>query len=131
LKRVVITGGAGFLGSHLCDRLVSQGHDVVCVDNLYSGSKGNIGHLLKSPNFEFIRHDVTFPLYIEADEIYHLACPASPVFYQRDPIQTTKVNVVGTMNMLGLAGRTGAKMLLASTSEVYGSPEVWATSTST
>ncbi len=122
-KRILVTGGAGFLGSHLCDRLVSQGHDVICLDNFFTGNKQNIYHLLKEPNFELIRHDVTFPIYLEVDEIYNLACPASPVFYQKDPIQTTKVNVLGAINMLGLAKRVKAKILQASTSEVYGDPE--------
>ncbi len=124
VKKILVTGGAGFLGSHLCTSLIDDGHDVLCVDNLYSGDKRNILHLLDSPRFEFMRHDVCFPLYVEVDKIYNLACPASPVYYQRDPIQTTKVNVMGTINMLGLARRTGARILQASTSEVYGSPEV-------
>ncbi|WP_447412905.1 GDP-mannose 4,6-dehydratase, partial [Clostridium perfringens] len=117
------TGGAGFLGSHLCDILIGQGHDVICADNLYTGSKRNIEHLLDHPYFEFVRHDVTFPLYLEVDEIYNLACPASPVQYRVNPVQTTKTNVHGAINMLGLAKRTGAKILQASTSEVYGDPE--------
>ena len=123
-KRVLVTGGAGFIGSHLCDRLVEEDNDVLCVDNLYTGSKDNIAHLLGHPHFEFMRHDVTFPLYVEVDEIYNLACPASPVHYQRDPVQTTKTSVHGAINMLGLAKRTKAKILQASTSEVYGDPEV-------
>ncbi len=123
-KRVLVTGGAGFLGSHLCDRLLAQGHEVICVDNFYSSTKQNILHLLNNPRFELIRHDVTFPLYLEVDEIYNLACPASPVHYQHDPVQTTKTSVHGAINMLGLAKRTGAKILQASTSEVYGDPIV-------
>lgn len=123
-KRVLVTGGAGFLGSHLCSRLLDQGHTVLCVDNLYTGTRENIIELLKNPWFEFMRHDVTFPLYVEADEIYNLACPASPVHYQYDPVQTTKTSVHGAINMLGLAKRTGAKILQASTSEIYGDPEV-------
>jgi UDP-glucuronate decarboxylase len=122
--RILVTGGAGFLGSHLCDRLVSQGHDVICVDNFYTGSKKNIAHLLSNANFELMRHDVTFPLYVEVDQIYNLACPASPVHYQKDPVQTTKTSVHGAINMLGLAKRTGARILQASTSEVYGDPEI-------
>ena len=124
MKRILITGGAGFLGSHLCERLVGQGCDVVCVDNFYTGTKSNIAHLLLHPNFELIRHDVTFPLYIEVDEIYNLACPASPVHYQHDPVQTTKTSVHGAINMLGLAKRVKAKIFQASTSEVYGDPKV-------
>lgn len=123
LKRVLVTGGAGFLGSHLCDRLVALGHDVICLDNFFTGSKRNIFHLLDRPNFELVRHDVTLPVYLEVDEIYNLACPASPVYYQKDPIQTTKVNVLGSINMLGMAKRVKAKILQASTSEVYGDPE--------
>ncbi|MBT4987384.1 MAG: SDR family oxidoreductase [Proteobacteria bacterium] len=123
-KRVLVTGGAGFLGSHLCDRLVAAGNDVVCVDNFYTGAKENIADLRDKPNFELIRHDITFPLYVEVDEIYNLACPASPVHYQRDPVQTTKTCVHGAINMLGLAKRTGARIFQASTSEVYGDPEV-------
>ncbi|HNU72044.1 MAG TPA: SDR family oxidoreductase [Thermodesulfobacteriota bacterium] len=123
-KRVLVTGGAGFLGSHLCERLLAEGCDVLCVDNLYTGSKRNIAHLLKDPFFELCRHDITFPLYVEVDEIYNLACPASPIHYQNDPIQTTKVNVHGAINMLGLAKRTHAKIFQASTSEVYGDPDV-------
>jgi len=123
-KRVLVTGGAGFLGSHLCERLLAEGNDVLCVDNFYTGNKDNIAHLMGNPYFELIRHDVTFPLYIEVDEIYNLACPASPVHYQRDPVQTTKTSVHGAINMLGLAKRVGAKIFQASTSEVYGDPEV-------
>jgi len=123
-KRILVTGGAGFVGSHLCDRLVAAGDDVVCVDNFYTGDKRNISHLFDQPNFELIRHDVTFPLYLEVDQIYNLACPASPVHYQDDPVQTTKTSVHGAINMLGLAKRTGARILQASTSEVYGDPEV-------
>ena len=122
--RVLVTGGAGFIGSHLCERLLNDGYDVQCVDNYYSSTKDNIAHLMGNPRFEVIRHDVTFPLYVEVDEIYHLACPASPVHYQRDPVQTTKTAVHGSINMLGLAKRTGAKILLTSTSEVYGDPAV-------
>jgi len=122
-KRVLVTGGAGFLGSHLCERLLQDGCDVLCVDNFYSGTKDNVIHLLDNPNFELIRHDVTFPLYVEIDEIYNLACPASPIHYQWDPVQTTKTSVHGAINMLGLAKRTKAKILQASTSEVYGDPE--------
>jgi UDP-glucuronate decarboxylase len=123
-KRILVTGGAGFLGSHLCERLLNDGHEVLCVDNFYSGTKDNIKHLLKNPHFELIRHDVTFPLYLEIDEIYNLACPASPVYYQWDPVQTTKTSVHGAINMLGLAKRTKAKILQASTSEVYGDPQI-------
>lgn len=123
-KKVLVTGGAGFLGSHLCDRLVESGHDVICVDNLFTGSKRNIEHLLGMTNFEFLRHDVTFPLYLEVDEIYNLACPASPIHYQYDPVQTLKTSVHGAINILGLAKRTGAKVFQASTSEVYGDPTV-------
>jgi UDP-glucuronate decarboxylase len=123
-KRVLITGGAGFLGSHLCEKLLGQGCEIICVDNLYTGSKRNIFHLLDNPNFEFMRHDITFPLYLEVDEIYNLACPASPIHYQNDPVQTTKVNVHGAINMLGLAKRVQAKIFQASTSEVYGDPAV-------
>ena len=123
-KRVLVTGGAGFLGSHLCERLVALGHEVLCVDNFYTGTKHNIAGLLGRPSFELIRHDITFPLYLEVDQIYNLACPASPVHYQYDPVQTTKVNVHGTINMLGLAKRVKAKILQASTSEVYGDPTV-------
>ena len=124
MGRVLVTGGAGFIGSHLCERLLNDGHDVLCVDNYYSSTKANIGHLLDNPRFEVIRHDVTFPLYVEVDQIFHLACPASPIHYQRDPVQTTKTAVHGSINMLGLAKRTGAKILLTSTSEVYGDPLV-------
>jgi UDP-glucuronate decarboxylase len=124
MKRVLVTGGAGFLGSHLCERLLKEHADVICVDNFYTGSKVNIEHLIGNPYFELIRHDITFPLYLEIDEIYNLACPASPIHYQYDPVQTTKVNVHGSINMLGLAKRTKAKILQASTSEVYGDPEV-------
>jgi len=123
-KKIMITGGAGFLGSHLCERLLDAGHDVLCVDNYFTGSKANIRHLLGNPFFEAMRHDVTFPLYVEVDEIYNLACPASPVHYQYDPVRTTKVSVHGAINMLGLAKRTGARILQASTSEVYGDPAV-------
>jgi UDP-glucuronate decarboxylase len=123
-KRILVTGGAGFLGSHLCDRLLKEGHEVICCDNFYTGSKGNVAHLMSSPYFEIIRHDITFPLFIEVDEIYNLACPASPIHYQNDPVQTTKVNVHGSINMLGLAKRVKAKILQASTSEVYGDPEI-------
>ncbi|MEQ8165288.1 MAG: GDP-mannose 4,6-dehydratase, partial [Alphaproteobacteria bacterium] len=123
-KRILVTGGAGFLGSHLCDDLVAKGHDVLCVDNFYTGTKANIAHLLGHPYFELIRHDVTFPLYVEVDEIYNLACPASPIQYQRDPVQTTKTNVHGAINMLGLAKRIRGRILQASTSEVYGDPDV-------
>jgi UDP-glucuronate decarboxylase len=122
--RVLVTGGAGFVGSHLCERLLNEGYDVLCVDNYYSSTRDNITHLVENPRFEVLRHDVTFPLYVEVDQIYHLACPASPVHYQRDPVQTTKTAVHGSINMLGLAKRTGAKILLTSTSEVYGDPEV-------
>lgn len=123
-KRILVTGGAGFLGSHLCERLLKEGHDVLCVDNFFTGSKENIAHLIENPYFELLRHDVTFPLYVEVDEIYNLACPASPVHYQFDPVQTTKTSVIGAINMLGLAKRTKAKILQASTSEIYGDPEV-------
>jgi len=122
--RALVTGGAGFIGSHVCERLLGDGYDVLCVDNYYSSTKDNITHLLDHPRFELLRHDVTFPLYVEVDEIYHLACPASPIHYQRDPVQTTKTAVHGSINMLGLAKRTGAKILLTSTSEVYGDPLV-------
>ncbi|HIM77893.1 MAG TPA: SDR family oxidoreductase [Rhodospirillales bacterium] len=123
-KKVLITGGAGFVGSHLCDRLVEDGHEVLCVDNFFTGSRDNILELIDQPHFELLRHDVTFPLYVEVDEIYNLACPASPIHYQMDPVQTTKTSVHGAINMLGLAKRTKAKILQASTSEVYGDPEV-------
>jgi UDP-glucuronate decarboxylase len=121
-KRVLVTGGAGFLGSHLCEYLLAQGHDVLCVDNFYTGRKRNIGHMLDDARFELLRHDITFPLYVEVDEIYNLACPASPIHYQNDPVQTTKTSVHGAINMLGLAKRLKAKILQASTSEVYGDP---------
>ena len=124
MKKILVTGGAGFLGSHLCDRLVEQGHHVLCVDNYFTGSKKNIEHLLDCKNFEVIRQDICLSLYVEVDEIYNLACPASPVHYQRDPVQTTKTSIIGAYNMLGLAKRTGAKILQASTSEVYGDPVV-------
>ncbi|REG48448.1 UDP-glucuronate decarboxylase [Paraburkholderia sp. BL6669N2] len=123
-KRILVTGGAGFLGSHLCERLVTQGHDVLCVDNFYTGTKDNIAHLLDCANFELMRHDVTFPLYVEVDEIYNLACPASPIHYQHDPVQTTKTSVHGAINLLGLAKRVKAKIFQASTSEVYGDARV-------
>lgn len=122
--RILITGGAGFLGSHLCETLLAEGHDVLCVDNFYTGTKDNIVHLIGMARFELLRHDITFPLYVEVDRIYNLACPASPVHYQYDPVQTTKTSVHGAINMLGLAKRTGARILQASTSEVYGDPEV-------
>jgi UDP-glucuronate decarboxylase len=121
-KRILVTGGAGFLGSHLCERLLAQGQDVLCVDNYFTGRKGNVAHLLGNPRFELLRHDVTFPLYVEVDEIYNLACPASPIHYQHDPVQTTKTSVHGAINMLGLAKRVKARILQASTSEVYGDP---------
>ena len=124
VKKILVTGGAGFLGSHLCDRLVARGDDVLCVDNFFTGSKANLAHLMGKPNFELMRHDVTFPLYVEVDEIYNLACPASPIHYQYDPVQTTKTSVHGAINMLGLAKRCKAKILQASTSEVYGDPEI-------
>ncbi len=123
-KRVLVTGGAGFLGSHLCERLLAQGHDVLCVDNYFTGRKDNIAHLLGHPSFEALRHDVTFPLYVEVDEIYNLACPASPIHYQFDPVQTTKTSIIGAINMLGLAKRVKARVFQASTSEVYGDPTV-------
>lgn len=123
-KRVIVTGGAGFLGSHLCERLLQDGHEVLCVDNFFTGSKDNVLELLPDPHFELLRHDVTFPLYVEADEIYNLACPASPIHYQFDPVQTTKTSVHGAINMLGLAKRLKAKIFQASTSEVYGDPEI-------
>jgi UDP-glucuronate decarboxylase len=122
--RILVTGGAGFLGSHLCERLLAEGNDVLCVDNYFTGRKDNIAHLVANPHFEAMRHDVTFPLYVEVDQIYNLACPASPVHYQFDPVQTTKTSVIGAINMLGLAKRIGAKILQASTSEVYGDPTV-------
>jgi len=124
LYKTLVTGGAGFLGSHLCDRLIERGEDVLCVDNFFTGSKANVSHLLGNPNFELMRHDVTFPLYVEVDRIYNLACPASPVHYQHDPVQTTKTSVHGAINMLGLAKRVKARILQASTSEVYGDPDV-------
>lgn len=123
-RRVLVTGGSGFLGSHLCDRLVARGDDVVCADNLFTGRKRNVAHLLGAPNFEFLRHDVTFPLYVEVDQIYNLACPASPIHYQHDPVQTTKTSVHGAINMLGLAKRLKARIFQASTSEIYGDPDV-------
>lgn len=124
MKKILVSGGAGFLGSHLCEKLINDGHDVLCVDNFFTGSKQNIAHLVGNPNFELLRHDVTFPLYVEVDQIYNLACPASPIHYQFDPVQTTKTSVHGAINMLGLAKRVKAKILQASTSEVYGDPEV-------
>lgn len=123
-KRILVTGGAGFLGSHLCERLLDLGHDVLCIDNYYTGRRSNVAHLADNPRFEIMRHDVTFPLYVEVDEIYNLACPASPIHYQHDPVQTTKTSVHGAINMLGMAKRLGAKILQASTSEVYGDPSV-------
>jgi UDP-glucuronate decarboxylase len=123
-QRVLVTGGAGFLGSHLCERLIRDGHDVLCVDNFFTGTRSNIAHLLGHAQFELMRHDITFPLYVEVDKIYNLACPASPVHYQFDPVQTTKTSVIGAINMLGLAKRTKARILQASTSEVYGDPSV-------
>ena len=123
-KKILVTGGAGFIGSHLCEKLLSEGHEVICVDNYFTGTKSNVGHLLNNSRFEIIRHDITFPLFLEVDEIYNLACPASPVHYQHDPVQTVKTSVHGTINMLGLAKRIGAKIFQASTSEVYGDPEV-------
>ena len=123
-QRVLVTGGAGFLGSHLCERLLGMGHEVICMDNYFTGAKRNVAHLMDDPSFEMMRHDVTFPIYLEVDQIYNLACPASPVHYQHDPVQTTKTSVHGAINMLGLAKRTGAKIFQASTSEVYGDPKV-------
>jgi UDP-glucuronate decarboxylase len=123
-KKILVTGGAGFLGSHLCERLVEAGEDVLCVDNFYTSSKANVAHLLNEPNFELMRHDVTFPLYVEVDQIYNLACTVSPVHYQHDPVQTTKTSVHDAINILGLAKRLKARMLQASTSQVYGDPEV-------
>lgn len=123
-KRILVTGGAGFIGSHLCERLLQEGHEVLCVDNFFTGTKQNIVHLMDNPYFEIIRHDIRFPLYVEVDEIYNLACPASPIHYQKDPVQTIKVSVLGSINMLGLAKRLRIKILQASTSEVYGDPEV-------
>ena len=124
MKRILITGGAGFLGSHLCERLLNEGNDILCVDNFFTGNRINVAHLLGHPHFELMRHDIIFPLYVEVDQIYNLACPASPIHYQYDPIQTTKTSVYGALNMLGLAKRTGARIFQASTSEVYGDPEV-------
>jgi UDP-glucuronate decarboxylase len=124
MKKILVTGGAGFLGSHLCDRLIKDGHDVLCVDNFFTGSKANVAHLMGNPYFELMRHDVTFPLYVEVDQIYNLACPASPIHYQHDPVQTTKISVHGAINMLGLAKRVKARIFQASTSEVYGDPAV-------
>ena len=124
MKRILVTGGAGFLGSHLCERLLKEGHDVLCVDNFYTGRKINVSHLIDNVNFEILRHDVTFPLYVEVDEIFNLACPASPVYYRFDPVQTTKTSVHGAINVLGLAKRLKAKVLQASTSEVYGDPKI-------
>ncbi len=124
MKRILVTGGAGFIGSHLCERLLDQGHEVLCVDNFYTGSRRNVAHLLGDPSFELMRHDVTFPLFVEVDEIYNLACPASPIHYQYDPVQTTKTSVHGAINMLGLAKRRRAKIFQASTSEVYGDPTI-------
>jgi UDP-glucuronate decarboxylase len=124
LERVLVTGGAGFLGSHLCERLLAQGHDVICADNFFTGSKNNVAHLMQNPHFELLRHDVTFPLYVEVDKIFNLACPASPIHYQFDPVQTTKTSVHGAINMLGLAKRVRATILQASTSEIYGDPEI-------
>ena len=123
-KRILVTGGSGFLGSHLCDRLIEDGHDVICVDNFFTGRKRNIEHLIAHPRFELMRHDVTMPLYVEVDQVYNLACPASPVHYQHDPIQTTKTSVLGAFNMLGLAKRLKCRIFQASTSEVYGDPSV-------
>ena len=123
-KRILVTGGAGFLGSHLCERLLKDGHEVICLDNFFTGTKANIAHLFDNPYFELIRHDITFPIYVEVDEIYNLACPASPIHYQHDPVQTTKTSVHGAINMLGLAKRLKARILQASTSEVYGDPKV-------
>ena len=122
--RTIVTGGAGFVGSHLCDRLIEAGHEVICVDNFYTGARANVAHLLGHPRFDLVRHDVTFPLYIEADEIYHLACPAAPIHYQRDPVQTLKTSVHGSINVLGLAKRLKCRILQASTSEVYGDPDI-------
>ena len=124
VKSILVTGGAGFLGSHLCERLLAEGHEVLCVDNFYTGSKSNISNLLQNPRFELLRHDITFPIYVETGQIYNLACPASPIHYQHDPVQTTKTSVHGAINVLGLAKRLGIKILQASTSEVYGDPDV-------
>ncbi len=124
IQRILVTGGAGFLGSHLCERLVGEGHDVICLDNFFTSQKSNVAHLLDKPNFELIRHDVTLPIFLEVDQIYHLACPAAPGHYQFNPIKTIKTSVMGSINMLGMAKRCGAKILLASTSEIYGDPEV-------
>ena len=124
MKRILVSGGAGFIGSHLCTRLIKEGHYVICLDNFFTGSQDNIKHLMNEPNFRLVEHDVTFPFFAEVDEIYNLACPASPVHYQYDPIQTTKTSVLGTFNMLGLAKKMNAKMLQASTSEVYGDPAI-------
>ncbi|MEE9253010.1 MAG: UDP-glucuronic acid decarboxylase family protein [Thermodesulfobacteriota bacterium] len=124
VKRILVTGGSGFIGSHLCEKLLSVGHEVICVDNFFTGTKDNIKHLVGNPYFEFIRHDICFPLYVEVDEIYNLACPASPIHYQFDPVQTTKVNVLGSINMLGLAKRLKIRIFQASTSEIYGDPEI-------
>lgn len=124
MKRILVTGGAGFLGSHLCENLISKGHEVLCLDNFFTGTKKNIAHLLEKRNFELIRHDITLPTYLQIDQIYNLACPASPIHYQYDPVQTIKTNVQGAINMLDLAKRTGAKILQASTSEIYGDPQV-------
>ena len=124
MKRILVTGGAGFLGSHLCERLINDGHNVLCLDNFFTGVKSSINHLVPNPNFELIRHDITFPLYVEVDEIYNLACPASPIHYQHDPVQTTKTSVHGAINMLGLAKRLNARILQTSTSEVYGDPSI-------
>lgn len=123
-KRILVTGGAGFIGSHLCEKLLNEGNEVICMDNFFTGSKQNIIHLIDNPYFEIVRHDITFPLYIEVDEIYNLACPASPVYHSFDPVQTTKTSVIGAINMLGLAKRLKIKILQASTSEVYGDPEI-------
>lgn len=124
IKRILVTGGAGFLGSHICERLVAEGHDVICLDNFFTSQKSNVVHLLGCPNFELVRHDVTLPIFLEVDEIYHMACPAAPGHYQFNPIKTMKTSILGSMNMLGMAKRCGAKILLASTSEIYGDPEV-------
>jgi UDP-glucuronate decarboxylase len=124
IKRILVTGGAGFLGSHMCERLVAEGHDVICLDNFFTSQKSNVVHLLGKPNFELVRHDVTLPIFLEVDEIYHMACPAAPGHYQFNPIKTIKTSILGSMNMLGMAKRCGAKILLASTSEIYGDPEV-------